>query len=145
MHPSFVDAGAHLRTTTLDGKALGYPPARLSAGTTYGDSFNAVGAKSCVLTASTGTATGAPTAQKCTASLESAPTGTSPSWVAVDGSAVFVDGDKKSARRNVDLTRLPSGHALLRVKVVAELTGGTTPTQDVAAAVVLAGFSTLPA
>jgi len=145
MHPSLVDIGAYLRTTTPDGKVQGYPPSALPAGTDNGDGFEVVGAKSGVLTASTGAATGTPTTQKCTVSLESAPAGGSPTWVAVTDSSVVLEGNEKSARVNVDLTRLPSGHAQVRVKVVTEFTGGTTPTQSVAATVVLGGFSTLPA
>ena len=145
MHPSLVDIGAYLRTTTSEGLVQGYPPSLLPAGTTQSSGFTVVGAKSGVLTVATGQATGTPTTQKATVSLESAPPGVSPTWVAVADSSVVLEGDEKSGRVNVDMTRLPSGHTQVRVKVVVELTGGTTPKQNVAATVVLGGFSTLPA
>lgn len=144
MHPTVVDIGAFVRTATPDGKVQGYPPSTLSAGTDTGDAFDVVGAKSCVLTVSTGAATGSPTAQTTTVSLESAPPGTSPTWVAVKGSEVELTADEKSGEADLNLTWLPSGHTQVRCKVVTAFTGGSAPKQSVAATVTLGGFSTLP-
>jgi hypothetical protein len=144
MHVTRVDIGAYLRSATLDGKVQGYPPSTLSAGTDHGDGFDVVGAKSCVLTASTGAVSGNPTAQKTTVSLESAPLGTTPTWVAVEGSAVVLEVDEASREVDFNLTYLPSGHGQVRCKVVTEFTGGSSPKQSVAATVTLGGFSTLP-
>jgi hypothetical protein len=144
MHPTDVNIGAFLRSATPDGKVQGYPPSTLSAGTDYGDAFDVVGAKSCVLTVSTGAATGTPTTQKTTVSLESAPPGDSPTWAAVESSTVELTADEMSGEVDVNLTRLPSGHTRLRCKVVTAFTGGSTPKQYVAATVTLGGFSTLP-
>lgn len=144
MHPTVVDIGAFLRSATPDGKVQGYPPSNLAAATDYGDAFDVVGARSCVLTASTGAATGSPTEQKSTVSLESAPPGASPTWVAVEGSTVELTADERSGEVDVNLTWLPSGHTRLRCKVVQAFTGGSSPKQSVAATVTLGGFSTLP-
>ncbi|ATB41138.1 hypothetical protein CYFUS_006600 [Cystobacter fuscus] len=144
MHPTAVDIGAFLRSATPDGKIQGYPPSLLSAGTDYGDAFSVVGARSCMLTVSTGAATGTPATQKATVSLESAPPGASPTWVTVENSTVDLTADETSDEVDLNLTRLPSGHTQLRCKVVTVFTGGSSPKQYVAASVTLGGFSTLP-
>lgn len=142
MHVASTHIGAFIRTATPDGKAQGFVPAALSAGTTYGEAFAYDEAKSLTLTALTGAASGAPTAQSSAVSLQSSADGTT--WVDVPASTVTLTANAKGGEVDVNLTTLPSGHGKLRTKVVVSLTDGTAPTQTVAAVVTLGGFSELP-
>jgi hypothetical protein len=143
MHSASTNIGALIRTVTTDGKVQGYPPSLLEAGTTYGEAFTYDDAKSLTLTVSTGEATGTPTAQSVAVSLESSADGTT--WVAVEDSTVTLTADEKGGEVDVNLTHLSTGHDRLRAKAVVGFTGGSTPSQVVAATVTLGGFSTLPA
>jgi len=142
MHSSSTHIGAYIRTVTPDGKVQGYPPSVLTAGTDYGDAFTYDGAKSLTLTVATGAATGSPTEQTSTVSLQSSADGAE--WSDVADSTVALTGDEKAGEVDVNLTALPAGHGKLRAKVVTAFTGGSSPKQSVAAIVTLGGFGFLP-
>lgn len=143
MHASSSNIGAFIRTAGTTGTVQGYPPFLISASTDYGDAFTYVGSQSAVLTAATGAATGSPTEQTVTVSLQSSADGST--WTDVPDTAVALTGDEKSGEVDINLALITSGHDKLRVKVVVALTGGTSPKQSVAAIVTLGGFADLPA
>ncbi|HEX5750018.1 MAG TPA: hypothetical protein VFZ09_27560 [Archangium sp.] len=145
MHPTSTNIGAYLRTAGPSGAVQGYPPSTLSASTDYGDAFSVVGFKSAVLTASTGSATGGPTTQSTTVSLQSSTASAADgTWADVAGTTVTLTADEKSGEVDINLVELPSGHGYVRTKVVVAFTGGTAPEQAVAANLTLAGSSNLP-
>ncbi|HZI04313.1 MAG TPA: hypothetical protein VEZ71_09840 [Archangium sp.] len=151
LHHSLNNIGAALSTVGHSADAAGpkgYPPGSLAAGTyTDGDPFSLEGARSLVLTAMTGAATGGPTAQSHAFALETAPAGTAPdgpAWTEYEGASVTLTADEKSARKDVSLGLLPEGHGIARVKVTVGFTGGTSPKQSVSAHVVLGGYEVLP-
>ncbi|EPX56163.1 hypothetical protein D187_007505 [Cystobacter fuscus DSM 2262] len=149
LHPSLNDFGAYLSAvgTLADASGpKGYSPATLAANTyTDGDAFSLEGARSAVLTAMTGTATGNPTAQSHVFTMETSAGGDNPTWTAYEGASVSLTGNEKSGRVDFSLGRVPAGHTQARVKVVVGFTDGTSPKQTVAAHVVLGGYETLPA
>lgn len=146
MHATSCNIGAFVRTATPDSKVQGYPPSVLSAGTDYGDAVNVAGFKGAILTALVGAATGSPTTQSTKVSLQSAPAGTEAggTWADVADSEVELTADEASEELDLNLMRLPSGHALARVKVVTAFTGGSSPKQSASAVLTLGGSDTLP-
>lgn len=144
MHTSHTNIGAYIQTVGASNAIQGYPPVALAAGTDYGDAITLDGAKSCTLTGMTGAATGSPTSYSVAYSLESSATSNFASATAVENSTITLTADEKAGEVDVDLTTLTSGHLYLRVKVVATLSGGSSPKALCGATVALGGKGTLP-
>jgi hypothetical protein len=144
MHASTSNIGALIQTVGASNAIQGYPPAALASSTDYGDAITLDGAKSCTLTGLTGAATGTPTSYSVAYSLESSATSNFASPTAVAASTITLTADEKADEVDVDLNGLTDGHLYLRVKVVASLTGGSSPKALCAANVALGGKGILP-
>ncbi|MFL5344365.1 MAG: hypothetical protein ACJ8AT_06215 [Hyalangium sp.] len=144
MHPSLSNVGAYLKTVGASSATQGFTPEAKAAGTFYGDAFSIDGAKSCVLTGLTGTATGAPDSYSVAYSFQVSADSAFTTPVDVASSTVTLTADEKGGEVDINLMGLASGYYYGRVKAVVALTGGTSPKALCAAQVTLGGFERLP-
>lgn len=142
MHPSMNDIGAYVKTLK------GTPPLASSGGTVNGAWIDRRGYMSCVLQASTGAVTGAPTAQTLDAKLQHADdaSGTNSAdfvpGAAGSGAIAQITVANGEAEKDIDLT---GAKPFIRVVDTVAFTGGTTPTLGKATTLVLGGAVKQPA
>ncbi|WP_141323589.1 hypothetical protein [Myxococcus sp. AB025B] len=136
MNANSTDAGV------LVGIRPGTVPAAVGAGTRNSAAVDRMGFDSCVLTASSGAATGAPSTLSLAAKLQDSADGQS-GWTDLPGAAVEpLTTSSAVARVNV---RLPTARRYLRVVETVALTGGTSPTLGASSLIVLCGPDEIPA
>ena len=136
MNANSTDAGV------LVGIRPGTVPAVVGAGTRNSAAVDRMGFDSCVLTASTGAATGTPASLSLGAKLQDSADGQN-GWTDLPGAAVeALTAPNAVARVNV---RLPTAKRYLRVVETVALTGGTSPTLGASSLIVLCGPDEIPA
>ncbi|QDE82856.1 hypothetical protein [Myxococcus xanthus] len=136
MNANSTDAGV------LVGIRPGTAPAAVSAGTRNSAAVDRFSFDSCVLTASTGAATGTPTALSLAAKLQDSADGQN-GWTDLPEAAIApLTSANAVARVNV---RLPTAQRYLRVVETVALTGGTSPTLGASSLIVLCGPDEIPA
>ncbi|RJS14620.1 hypothetical protein DRW03_34655 [Corallococcus sp. H22C18031201] len=136
MNANSTDAGV------LVGIRPGTVPAAVAAGIRNSVAVDRLGFDSCVLTASTGAASGTPTALSLAAKLQESADGQG-GWTDLPGAAVEpLAAPNAVARVNV---RLPTAKRYVRVVETVALTGGSSPTLGVSSLIVLCGPDEIPA
>jgi hypothetical protein len=128
---------------------IGLDPSARSAGTANGTGIDRQGFNSCVLVGQTGAVTGAPSAQTADFKLQHSDalggtyTDYTPSVPAPGGTGALAQIAAASTikKRSIDLK---TAKQFIRVVCVTAFTGGTTPTLNSAAALVLGGADVLP-
>lgn len=130
------DAGAFLAG------AAGIKPQNSAAATVNGAAVDRLRYQSCVVVCMTGAATGSPTTQTLTFKVQDSADGTT-GWADLEDVGGTVYSKVVSADDTVtDLdVKLGGARQYIRVVCTVAFTGGTTPRNDVAAALVLAGVS----
>ncbi|TQF13731.1 hypothetical protein FJV41_22435 [Myxococcus llanfairpwllgwyngyllgogerychwyrndrobwllllantysiliogogogochensis] len=136
MNANSTDAGV------LVGIRPGTVPAAVSAGTRNSAAVDRLAFDSCVLAASTGAASGTPTALSLAAKLQESTDGQN-GWTDLPGAAVEpLTAPNAVARMNV---RLSTARRYVRVVETVALTGGTAPTLGASSLIVLCGPDEIPA
>ncbi|NIU01091.1 MAG: hypothetical protein GWN01_09250 [Nitrosopumilaceae archaeon] len=130
------DIGAALKTV------LGVSPQNNAGSAINGPAIDRTGFESCVLSAMAGSTTGSPTSFTVDAKLQESADG-STGWADISGAAISAltavdtEGDV-----DIDLSGVKK---FVRAVVTPAFVGGTSPTVDVAATVVLGGAQEVPA
>jgi len=131
----FTDIGAYIKVLA------GFSPQAAAGGAINGAAIDRMGFQSAVLHGRTGAATGTPTAQTYDLKLQDSADG-STGWTDIAGAAITqITAVDSEAEVNVNLA---GAKKYIRAVGTVTLTGGTTPTLQVASAVVLGGASELP-
>lgn len=128
---------------------IGLVPSARAAGAVNGTGIDRRGFNSCVLIAKTGAVAGAPSAQTFDAKLQHSDTvgGTYADFVpsvpqpSPSGAVAQIAAADTIKKRSIDLR---TAKAFIRVVGTTAFTGGTTPTMESDATLVLGGADTLP-
>ena len=135
MGPNIKDIGAYIKAVAGIG-----PQNAADGATVNGSGVDRQGLRSCVVAAHVGAVTGAPTATSIQFKLQKSDDNST--FTDVSGASTTITAADSSAELDLDISGLKR---YVRVVAAVSFTGGTSPTADIAATLILGGADKLPA